>query len=65
MKKVKCCEYETQICIHNTSFLLLFMNRPIKLECLLLAGLSSLVLCNTSANWVNSQVTKKVRYCEY
>jgi hypothetical protein len=39
--------------IHDTSSVQL-ANRPNKLECSLLASLSSQVLCNTLAYWVDS-----------
>jgi hypothetical protein len=36
------------------------MNGPNKLECLSLASISRLVLCNTLAYWAHSKVTKEI-----
>jgi hypothetical protein len=41
------------------------MNGSSKLECLSAANLSSVVQCNTLAYWGHSEVTKKIKFCEY
>ncbi len=41
------------------------MNMPNKLECLSLASLSSLLLCNSLAYLADSFDTKKIKYCDY
>ncbi len=46
-------------------FPLQLMNRPNKIECLLMVSLSSLVYFNTPAFWAHSQETKKMKHCEY
>ncbi len=41
------------------------MNGDNKLECLTLAILRGLRLCNTLAYWTRSYVTKKIKFCDY
>jgi hypothetical protein len=50
--------------IHNTSIALKLKNGSNKLEWLLVASDSSLLLCNTVAYWPHSKVTKKMKFCE-
>jgi hypothetical protein len=63
-KKIKCCEYYTRYCIHNTSFSLLFTNGPNRLEFYIALTPERLSVTNTLVCGALSSVTKKMK-CEY
>ncbi len=63
-KKMKCCEYSTLNLIDNFSISSLLTDWPNKLECYRPLGYKGLLLTNTLAYSVKSDVKKKMKCCE-
>jgi hypothetical protein len=62
---MKCCEHAPWGCIHCTYFPSYLMNRSTKLECFITLGWKGLSEKNNLTYCASSQVTDKMKCCEY
>ncbi len=64
-KKMKCCEYNPWVHIHNTLYSSQFTNGPKQVDCYIILGQKNFLWTNTLGYSIHVEVVKTFKFCEY